>query len=135
MGSIGERIKQLRKALNLTQAEFGQRLGTVANMVSMWEKGMRIPNERQMILISSVYNIRREWLEDGTGEMQEQPAENDELAQYLAGMMYDEAPSVLKSFLTILARTTPEEREVLARIMSETISHYTESEKNEKGES
>lgn len=125
MGSIGERIKQLRKALNLTQAEFGQRLGTVANMVSMWEKGMRIPNERQMILISSVYNIRREWLEDGTGEMQEQPAENDELAQYLAGMMYDEAPSVLKSFLTILARTTPEEREVLAKIMSETISHYT----------
>ena len=101
MGSIGERIKQLRKALNLTQAEFGQRLGTVANMVSMWEKGMRIPNERQMILISSVYNIRREWLEDGTGEMQEHPAENDELAQYLAGMMYDEAPSVLKSFLTI----------------------------------
>lgn len=135
MGSIGERIKQLRKALNLTQAEFGQRLGTVANMVSMWEKGMRIPNERQMILISSVYNIRREWLEDGTGEMQEHPAENDELAQYLAGMMYDEAPSVLKSFLTILARTTPEEREVLARIMSETISHYTESEKNEKDES
>lgn len=104
-------------------------------MVSMWEKGMRIPNERQMILISSVYNIRREWLEDGTGEMQEQPAENDELAQYLAGMMYDEAPSVLKSFLTILARTTPEEREVLAKIMSETISHYTESKKNEKGES
>lgn len=135
MGSIGERIKQLRKALNLTQAEFGQRLGTVANMVSMWEKGMRIPNERQMILISSVYNIRREWLEDGTGEMQEHPAENDELAQYLAGMMYDEAPSVLKSFLTILARTTPEEREVLAKIMSETISHYTESEKNEKDES
>lgn len=135
MGSIGERIKQLRKALNLTQAEFGQRLGTVANMVSMWEKGMRIPNERQMILISSVYNIRREWLENGTGEMQEQPAENDELAQYLAGMMYDEAPSVLKSFLTILARTTPEEREVLAKIMSETISHYTESGKNEKGES
>lgn len=88
-----------------------------------------------MILISSVYNIRREWLEDGTGEMQEHPAENDELAQYLAGMMYDEAPSVLKSFLTILARTTPEEREVLAKIMSETISHYTESEKNEKGES
>ena len=129
MGSIGERIKQLRKALNLTQAEFGQLLGTVANMVSMWEKGMRIPNERQIILISSVYNIRREWLEDGTGEMQEQPAENDELAQYLAGMMYDEAPSVLKSFLTILARTTPEEREVLAKIMSETISHYTESEK------
>lgn len=135
MGSIGERIKQLRKALNLTQAEFGQRLGTVANMVSMWEKGMRIPNERQMILISSVYNIRREWLENGTGEMQEQPAENDELAQYLAGMMYDEAPSVLKSFLTILARTTPEEREVLAKIISETISHYTESEKNKKGES
>lgn len=125
MGSIGERIKQLRKALNLTQAEFGQRLGTVANMVSMWEKGMRIPNERQMILICSVYNIRREWLENGTGEMQEHPAENDELAQYLAGMMYDEAPSVLKSFLTILARTTPEEREVLAKIMSETISHYT----------
>lgn len=135
MGSIGERIKQLRKALNLTQAEFGQRLGTVANMVSMWEKGMRIPNERQMILISSVYSIRREWLENGTGEMQEHPAENDELAQYLAGMMYDEAPSVLKSFLTILARTTPEEREVLAKIMSETISHYTESKKNEKGES
>lgn len=135
MSDISDRIRYVRQHYKLSQTEFAKKIGTTQGMITMLERGIRIPNERQVLLICSVYNIRREWLENGTGEMQEQPAENDELAQYLAGMMYDEAPSVLKSFLTILARTTPEEREVLARIMSETISHYTESEKNEKGES
>lgn len=135
MSDISDRIRYVRQHYKLSQTEFAKKIGTTQGMITMLERGARIPNERQVLLICSVYNIRREWLEDGTGEMQEQPAENDELAQYLAGMMYDEAPSVLKSFLTILARTTPEEREVLAKIMSETISHYTESEKNEKGES
>lgn len=135
MSDISDRIRYVRQHYKLSQTEFAKKIGTTQGMITMLERGTRIPNERQVLLICSVYNIRREWLEDGTGEMQEHPAENDELAQYLAGMMYDEAPSVLKSFLTILARTTPEEREVLARIMSETISHYTESEKNEKGES
>ena len=135
MSDISDRIRYVRQHYKLSQTEFAKKIGTTQGMITMLERGARIPNERQVLLICSVYNIRREWLEDGTGEMQEHPAENDELAQYLAGMMYDEAPSVLKSFLTILARTTPEEREVLAKIMSETISHYTESEKNEKGES
>lgn len=135
MNDIGSRIKALRKSLALTQKEFGKNLGLGQNNIAMFENGLRIPNERQIILISSYYQISREWLEHGQGEMREEKQQDEELAQYLGSLLGDEAPSVLKSFLTILARTTPEEREVLARIMSETISHYTESEKNEKGES
>lgn len=37
--SIGDKIKQLRKAHNLNQTELGERLGVKTNAVSKWECG------------------------------------------------------------------------------------------------
>jgi DNA-binding transcriptional regulator YiaG len=40
---LGERIKRLRKSLDLSQDQFGRRLNCSAMAVSRWERGQRPP--------------------------------------------------------------------------------------------
>ena len=39
---MNERIKELRKALGLTQAEFGERIGVKPNTITNYESGLRV---------------------------------------------------------------------------------------------
>ena len=63
-----DRIKHLRKSLQLSQAAFAQRLGVVQQTVAAWEKGNSVPAWARL-LICSVFHVRREWLEEGAGEV------------------------------------------------------------------
>ena len=66
---VGSRIKRLRKELDLTQTEFAARIGSVQNTVTGYESGRRNPSAPVISLICREFNVREEWLRDGTGEM------------------------------------------------------------------
>lgn len=64
-----ERIKKIRKEiLQLNQTEFGERLGVRQTTVAGWESGTRNITESTINLICSTYNIKKEYLKNGTGE-------------------------------------------------------------------
>ena len=64
-----DRLKQLRRILNLKQREVAERLGIKVGQVGAWECGKeRIPPARVYQLCKE-YNVRRAWLVDGTGEI------------------------------------------------------------------
>lgn len=63
------RIKELRKSLNLTQAEFGASLGVADSTVGNWEKARQVPPPSMIVSICKAFNVNREWLETGAGEM------------------------------------------------------------------
>ena len=63
--SIGERVKELRSELKLTQIEFGRRIGTSGATVSTTESGKTTPDNQTLLLISREFGVRREWLEFG----------------------------------------------------------------------
>lgn len=65
---IGTRIKQIRKGSNLTQTEFGSRIGISLSGVSSLEIGKNTPSEQTIRAICSEFGINREWLVDGVGE-------------------------------------------------------------------
>lgn len=67
--NIGERIKKIRKELNMTQAEFATRIGSVQNTVTGYESGRRNPSSLVLALICREFNIREDWLRNGDGEM------------------------------------------------------------------
>lgn len=67
--TIGDRIKKIRKELDLTQAEFGARIGSVQNTVTGYESGRRNPSAPVVALICEKFNVREEWLRTGEGEM------------------------------------------------------------------
>ena len=66
---IGERIKELRKALGINQTDFAARLGSVQNTITGYETGRRIPSNQVIASICREFRVNEEWLRTGAGEM------------------------------------------------------------------
>lgn len=64
-----ERVKAVRQALGLSQQEFGSRIGIKISAMSYLESGKSRLTESNAILICKEFNVSREWLLNGTGEM------------------------------------------------------------------
>lgn len=70
--SIGSRIKALRKALKMTQTEFGERLSVSIDVIANIEhERLARPEQKEPLykLICKEFNVRYEWLTSGEGEM------------------------------------------------------------------
>lgn len=67
--NIGDRIKRVRKYLDLTQREFGERIGLKGNTIAQYELGRSNPVDSALSLMIREYNINEEWLRTGEGEM------------------------------------------------------------------
>ena len=65
---IGERIKQLRKELGLTQEKFADRIGLKRNSVALIELG-RETSDQTIFAICREFRVNEEWLRTGAGEM------------------------------------------------------------------
>ena len=63
------RIFELRNRLNLTQTEFGEKIGLTRNAIAAYECGNSNPTGTAIIAIVNVFHVNREWLETGEGEM------------------------------------------------------------------
>ena len=67
--NIGERIRKLRKTLDLTQQKFGERIGIKGNTVAQYELGRNEPVDAVFSLICREFDVQEEWLRTGEGEM------------------------------------------------------------------
>lgn len=66
---MNERLKKLRKVLDLTQQEFADRLGVKRNTIAQYEIGRNEPIDAVIVSICREFNVSRKWLCDGVGEM------------------------------------------------------------------
>ena len=66
---MNSRIRSLRKALNLSQKEFGGRIGLKQNAISYMEREGATVTEQNIKAICSCYNVNEIWLRSGDGEM------------------------------------------------------------------
>lgn len=66
---IKDRLRNLRRQLDLTQAEFAERIGSVQNTITGYENGRRQPSGAVISLICKEFNVNEEWLREGVGEM------------------------------------------------------------------
>lgn len=64
-----DRIKKLRKALDLTQQEFADKIGSKRNTIAKYEINASTPSAAVVSLICREFNVNEEWLRNGTGEM------------------------------------------------------------------
>lgn len=109
MNNLNERIKILRKTLNISQRDFGKKIGISDTAVSKLESGERNPSEQTLKSICREYNVNYVWLTEGLGEMFTGVPDTiiDELVvQY---DLNDVETEILKNYLTL----TKEQRQVV----------------------
>lgn len=63
-----DRIRRIRKDVNLTQAEFSEMLGASRGMIAKYETGVVIPDKSIRMLICQKFNVNEAWLETGEGD-------------------------------------------------------------------
>ena len=64
-----DRIKKIRKELDLTQQEFAEKIGIKRNTIANYETGRNDPVDSVVYLICREFNVRVEWLRTGEGKM------------------------------------------------------------------
>ena len=67
--NLGERIKFLRKELNLNQTEFGKKINIKQGSIASYESGTRKPLDTVILSICREFNVREEWLRNGIKPM------------------------------------------------------------------
>lgn len=66
---MNERIRKLRKTLDLTQTIFAERIGLKQNSIALIESGKRNISDQAILSICREFNVNEEWLRFGIGEM------------------------------------------------------------------
>jgi len=59
---IGERIKELRMELGLSQAKLGDALAVSQDTISLWEKSKALPNTEYIILMCRLFDISADYI-------------------------------------------------------------------------
>jgi len=68
---VGNRIRQTRKELGLSQEQFAKALGCYKMHIYYVETGKYVASNDFLMKISSVFNVNYNWLMTGQGEMSE----------------------------------------------------------------
>lgn len=119
-----ERIKKIRKELDLTQQKFADRIGVKQNTVAQYEMGRNIPIDTVISLICREFNVNEDWLRTGQGEMFIPRTRNQVITDF-AGDLINEPDSFKTRFIEGMAKLNAEDWEDIERIVLKII--------NEKG--
>ncbi len=123
---MNERIKKLRKALDLTQQDFADKLGVKRNTVATYERGNSDPSDAAVILICKTFDVSEKWLRTGEGEMflAKPTAALDALAAEYSLSNSDYI--LIEKFLAL----KPETRKAMTDYMREVVASITTMEKD-----
>ena len=113
-----DRLKILRKSLDLTQGEFGEKIGMSDVAISHMESGRNAISDQNAKLISLTFGCREEWLKEGTGDMMDDESLLSERERRLLGLF---------------RKLSPRAREMLIEYAEKLISDE-ETLRGEKGE-
>lgn len=113
---MNERIKKLRKNLNLTQKEFATRIGSTQNVVANYEIGRRNPSRAVINNICKTFHVSEEWLREGTGEMFVDVSQDDQIMEFVQKTLSTRSDSFQRRFAAMLSALSDSDWEVLERM-------------------
>jgi len=99
---MNERIKDIRKKEGLSQQKFADKLGIARGNIAAYEVGKNAPSDAVISLICSKFNVNKDWLLTGKGDMYDVP--EDEVASVVSDLLeesnpfYDIIISIMKSY-------------------------------------
>ena len=101
--TMKDRIKKLRKELNLTQRALADAVGVKQNTIAQYEIGRNEPQNAVITLICKKYSVNETWLRTGEGEMFVQRTRSQEIVDFM-GELVQTDNEFKRRFVAALAR-------------------------------
>lgn len=121
---MNERLKIVRKSLNLTQQQFADRLNTSRNNIAGYESGTRLPSSSAISLICREFNVNETWLRTGEGEMFISRGRSEAIAQEVNRFMADHPDSFRERLISLLIRLDEKQWEVLEQYARQLVDDH-----------
>lgn len=112
-----DRIKKIRKELDLTQQKFADKLGVKRNTVGQWECGINAITDQVITSICREFNVNEDWLRTGQGEMFIKQTRDEQIASFVGSIQSSEDDSFKKRFISMLSALDESEWEVLEKMV------------------
>lgn len=106
---LSTRLKQIRKAVSLTQDEFSKRLGLKRNTIATYETGRLTPSDRTISDICREFGVSEAWLRTGTGEMFPPRSRLEELSVLSARFLSSQPTEFQQRFAQMMYSLSEEE--------------------------
>lgn len=112
-----DRLKELRKALNIKQGDFAKRISTTQGHISDIENGRKGLSDRTIKLISYEFGVNEEWLKNGVGEMFEELDRDEEITAWASKITRsDFDKQFIPDFVHMLSKLNESDWETLEKI-------------------
>lgn len=98
-----ERFCKVRKALKMKQVDFAKELTLTQGHVSDIENKRKSVSDRVDEIICLKFDVNKDWLRNGTGEMFRTVSKNEVIAEFTADVLNDEEESFRRRFLSAIA--------------------------------
>lgn len=112
-----ERLKKLRKTLDLTQQEFADKLKVPRNTIGGYEVGKSNPSDAAVNNICNIFNVNEDWLRTGNGEMFIELTRDEQIENFVGDTLKSEEDSFKKKFISMLAALDESDWEVLQKMV------------------
>jgi HTH-type transcriptional regulator / antitoxin PezA len=114
---LNERLKKLRKTLDLTQQEFANKIGIARGNIGAYEVGKNAPSDAVISLICKQFNVDENWLRTGEGEMFIKQTRDEQIASFIGTIQSNEDDSFKKRFVSMLSALDESDWEVLEKMV------------------
>ena len=128
---MNERLKKLRKELDMTQQEFADSIGIKRSTMATYESGRNEPIDAVISLICKQLNVNEDWLRSGEGEMFEQLTEQEKIMKYTAMLLRDTdsaVASAIQSFIVTYEQLDDTSKATLEKIALQYIDNLKKSQ-------
>ena len=105
--TMSELIKQIRKGKDISQEEFGNKIGITRSSVSLLESGRNNPSEQTIKLICQEFSVNELWLRTGQGNPDEKLEGEERYALNIGKLQNTDNETVMR-WVNAIAETNPE---------------------------
>lgn len=121
-----DRIKKMRKELDLTQQAFADKIGMKQNTIAQYEMGRTQPSDAIIFSICREFGVNETWLRTGEGEMFEELTEQEKLMKY-AGLLLKDKDSAVANAIQALIVTYEQLDDTSKSVLEKIALQYVEN--------
>lgn len=124
---MNNRVKELRKALKLTQLEFAKKINRSQTVYSQYENGSATITDRTVADICREFNVNEEWLRTGNGVMFKQQLNINSMLSADVARLIMSSDDFTKRLVHTYLSLPDEAKQAVAEFLKKVVS---ESEEN-----